>query len=206
MSVALVGIAGPSGSGKTTLARMLAERIGPDAVTLIPLDAYYRDLAALEPRLRQQRNFDCPEALDVDLMTRQLGELARGEAVELPAYRFDTHTRAPRGTIITPADAVIVEGLFTLYWKQLRELLRLKIFVDVDDAVALSRRTARDVRERGRTPDSVRRQYESTVRPMGDRYVRPTKQHADLVLDGTRPLDELVSELIGRWPVRGARE
>jgi len=204
LNVALVGIAGPSGSGKTSLARALVEHFGQDAVTLVPLDAYYRDLAALGPQLRLQQNFDAPEALDAELMIRQLAELARGQAVEMPVYRFDTHTRAPHGTIVAPARSVIVEGLFTLYWPLLRELLQLKVFVDVDDDVGLSRRIERDVNERGRTPASVRRQYESTVRPMYERYIRPTRDHADLVLDGMRPLDELVSELTARWPVRGA--
>jgi uridine kinase len=205
LNVALVGIAGPSGSGKTSLARALVDHFGQDAVTLVPLDAYYRDLAALGPQARLQRNFDTPEALDAELVTRQLADLARGQAVEMPVYRFDTHTRAPHGTIAAPAKNVIVEGLFTLYWPLLRELLQLKVFVDVDDAVGLSRRIERDVRERGRTPASVQQQYELTVRPMYERHVRPTKDHADLVLDGQRPLDELVSEVIDRWPVRGAR-
>lgn len=204
MSVALVGIAGPSGSGKTCLARALVEHLGPEAVTLIPLDAYYRDLTDLEPQLRSQSNFDSPEALDDRLMIRQLGGLAQGRSVELPVYRFDTHTRAPRGTLVAAASTVIVEGLFALYWVRLRELLKLKVFVDIDGEAALSRRIERDVQERGRTPESVRRQYERTVRPMYERYILPTRDRADVVLDGTRPVDQLVNELLERWPVRAA--
>lgn len=206
MSVALVGIAGPSGSGKTSLARALVGHFGRDAAMLVPLDAYYHDLDDLEPGLRRLRNFDSPEALDEELMLRQLGGLAHGRSVEVPVYRFDTHTRAPRGTLVAPARTVIVEGLFTLYWARLRDLLKLKVFVDVDSGVALSRRIERDVEERGRSPISVRRQYERTVRPMYERHVLATKEHADLVLDGTRPLDELVSELLACWPVRAVRE
>ena len=206
MSVALVGIAGPSGSGKTCLARALAEHLGRDATTLIPLDAYYRDLADLEPQLRSRSNFDSPEALDDALMARQLEGLAQGRSVEVPVYRFDTHTRAPRGALVAPARTVIVEGLFTLYWGRVRELLKLKVFVDIDSRVALSRRIERDVQERGRTPESVRKQYELTVGPMYERHVLPTRDHADLVLDGTRPVEELVSELLERWPVGVARE
>jgi uridine kinase len=203
LSVVLVGIAGPSGSGKTSLARALVERLGPEATTLIPLDAYYRDLIDLEPTLRSQSNFDAPDALDDRLMIRQLDGLARGRSVEVPVYRFDTHTRAPRGTLVAAASTVIVEGLFTLYWSRVRELL--KLFVDIDSEAALSRRIERDVRERGRTPESVRRQYELTVRPMYERHVLPTRTHADVVLDGTRPVEELVNELLERWPVATAR-
>jgi uridine kinase len=206
LSVALVGIAGPSGSGKTSLARALAEHLGRDATTLIPLDAYYRDLADLEPQLRSRSNFDSPDALDDALMTRQLEGLAQGRSVEVPVYRFDTHTRAPRGALVAPASAVIVEGLFTLYWGRVRELLKLKVFVEIDSRVALSRRIERDVQERGRTPESVQKQYELTVRPMYERHVLPTRDHADLVLDGARPVQELVSELLERWPVGVARE
>ena len=163
------------------------------------------DLAALEPRLRLQRNFDSPEALDEELLARQLAELACGRAVEVPVYRFDTHTRAPRGTIVTPTKTVIVEGLFALYWARVRNLLQLKVFVDIDDGVSLARRIERDVNERGKSEASVRRQSELTVRPMCERHVRPTRDHADLVVDGTRPLDELVTAVTARWPVRVAR-
>ena len=205
MTVALVGIAGPSGSGKTSLARALVEHLGPAAATLVPLDAYYHDLAALEQPLRVQRNFDSPEALDEELLIRQLAELARGRIVEMPVYRFDTHSRAPHGTIVSPAKIVIVEGLFALYWARVRDRLQLKVFVDIDEEIGLARRIERDVNERGRTVASVRRQYELTVRPMFERHVRPTRDHADLVLDGARPLEELVSEMTARWPVRGVR-
>jgi uridine kinase len=205
LSVALIGIAGPSGSGKTSLARALVEHLGRDETTLIPLDAYYRDLADLEPQLRNQSNFDAPDALDHELMIRQLGVLAQGRSVELPLYRFDTHTRAPRGVLVAAANTVIVEGLFTLYWERVRELLKLKIFVDIDSRVALSRRIERDVQERGRTPETVRRQYELTVRPMCECHVLPTRDHADVVLDGMRPVEQLLSELLERWPLRAAR-
>ena len=205
MNVDLVGIAGPSGSGKTSLARALVDYFGPEATRLVPLDIYYRDLSDLEPELRRLRNFDSPESLDEKLMIRQLGGLACGRSAELPIYRFDTHTRAPRGKLVAPARTVIVEGLFALYWPRVRDLLKLKVFVDVDGEVALSRRIERDVRERGRSSESVRTQYQQTVRPMYERHVLPTRDHADLVLDGARPIDELVSELRARWPVRAVR-
>jgi len=123
----------------------------------------------------------------------------------MPVYRFDTHTREPHGTIVAPAKTVIVEGLFTLYWARVRDLLQLKVFVDVDEGVGLARRIERDVSERGRSAASVRGQHELTVRPMYETHVRPTRDHADLVLDGARPLDALVSAVIACWPVPGAR-
>lgn len=206
MSVTMLGIAGPSGSGKSSVARAIVDKLGAAAVTLVPLDAYYHDLERLAPALRREMNFDSPDAIDLALLTRQLRGLARGQAIELPAYRFETHSREPRGKLVAPASTVIVEGLFALYWAEICRLFALKVFVDVEDPVALERRIERDVRERGRTPGAVRAQYEATVRPMYERHVLPTRARADLVLDGRRAAEELVSELLARWPARAVRE
>jgi uridine kinase len=190
----LIGIAGGSGSGKTTLAVRLAAVLG--ATTLVAVDAYYRDLAELDPALREDRNFDVPEALDHELMLGQLAELARGRTVELPGYRFETHTRTAAGRTVRPGRYVLLEGLFALYWPALRDLLDLKIFVDAPHDLCLARRVERDTAERGRTPESVRLQYARTVRPMYERYVLPTRAYADLVLDGTRPVREMVDRVL----------
>jgi uridine kinase len=203
-----IGIAGPSCSGKTRLARELVRRLGPSARRL-PLDAYYRDLAALDPSLREDRNFDHPEALDRDLFVEQLARLASGAAVEVPVYHFETHSRAPAGRQVRPGDWLIVEGLFALCWSDVRGLLQTKVFIDSDDALCLSRRLERDVLSRGRSAESVRAQYERTVRPMFERYVLPTRRFADVLLDGADPLEKSAASLLARlegFPTQSERQ
>lgn len=192
-----IGIAGPSCSGKTRLARELVRRLGPSASRL-PLDAYYRDLAALDPALRGDRNFDHPEALDHPLLVEQLVRLAAGSAVEVPVYRFETHSRASAGREVRPGEWLVVEGLFALYWSEVRALLQTKVFIENDDALCLSRRLERDVSSRGRSAASVRAQYERTVRPMFERYVRPTRRFADVLVNGAEPLEKSAASLLAR--------
>jgi len=191
--LALVGIAGPSCSGKTELADRLAARL--DAV-LITLDSYYRDLSQLEPALREELNFDHPGALDRDLMVAQLRSLAGGASIHVPVYDFTSHTRTGSVTTVGPRDWIIVEGLFTLYFDAVRELLNARIFIELDDASCLARRIARDTRLRGRSEDSVRKQYERTVCPMYERYVGPTRKHADIVVRGDDPIEESVDRIV----------
>jgi uridine kinase len=183
----LIGIAGPSGAGKTELAFRLVEALTARAALRVPLDHYYRDLAGLGPALRDNRNFDHPDALDRDLLVAQLTGLARGHEVEMPVYSFDTHTRAAHGRRVAPGGVIVVDGLYSLYWPDVRGLFHTKLFMDADHTTCLARRIARDVRERGRTEASVRAQYELTVRPMYERFVRPTREFADLVLRGEDP-------------------
>ena len=179
---AIIGIAGISCSGKTTLARQLCQ-ILPGAA-ILPLDAYYRDLGHLDPPARSQTNFDAPEALDYPLLLEHLQELARGAAVNRPLYSFATHTRQRATQRLEAAPFLLVEGLFALYWPQVRALYRLAVFVVAPHSVCLQRRLQRDVAERGRTPQSVRHQYQRHVQPMAEKYVLPTQAHADLVVDG----------------------
>jgi uridine kinase len=194
----MIGIAGPSGSGKTELACRLVEALAGRSATLLPLDHYYRDLAGLEPALRDERNFDHPDALDRELLVRQLAALARGAEVEMPVYRFETHTRAGGVRRVRPGQVVVVDGLYSLYWAAVRDLLQLKLFVDAGHETCLARRIARDVRERGRTEESVRTQYERTVRPMYERHVRPTREFADVVLNGDAPPEQNARIVLAR--------
>jgi uridine kinase len=194
----LIGIAGPSGSGKTALAVALAERLGRGRCGILPLDAYYRDLSSLEPELRAVRNFDHPGALDQALLAKHVRRLARGVSVERPIYRFDTHSR-DRGTVtVAPSAVLVLEGLFTLRWGEIRKRLALRVFVEAADELCRSRRIARDTRERGRTERSVGEQCERTVRPMCERYVLPTRRFAELVVRGDRPLGEGVDSILSR--------
>lgn len=181
----LIGIAGPSGSGKTELARRLAAML---PAQIVSLDSYYRELAGLPLQQRALVNFDSPDAIDRDLLFEQLAEIAAGREVAVPVYDFALHTRAPRSHRLRPREFVIVEGLFALYWKEIRELLRTKVFVAAEDQVCFERRLRRDVRERGRSEESVLLQYATTVRPMAAQHVIPTRAYADVVASGTDSL------------------
>lgn len=184
----MIGIAGPSCSGKTELARYLEQEIG---AIRIPLDAYYRDLAGLAPALREGSNFDHPDALDSRLLIDQLRSLSAGRSIEMPLYDFRTHRRRPNRRSVTPGRCVVVEGLFALYFPDVRDLLALSVYLDLEEEQGLQRRLRRDTRQRGRDEASVREQYERTVAPMYRRFVEPTRSHADLLLRGDRPVAEL---------------
>ncbi len=189
----LIGIAGPSCAGKTELAKNLAAVL---AATTISLDAYYRELAHLSLPERARFNFDEPAALDRDLLTSQVRALADGRSIELPVYDFATHARTARTERIVPADFVIIEGLFALYWEDLRALFGTRVFVDAPDAVCLERRTTRDVRERGRTRESVLQQFSETVQPMAALHLRPTRAFAHIIISGLDPLTASVNRVL----------
>jgi uridine kinase len=179
----LIGIAGPSWSGKTRLAEAL-QALLPGTSVVLSLDCYYLDLAHLPLNERAVCNFDEPDALDRALLRAHIGRLAQGETIERPVYLFAEHTRAKVCERVAAADFVLIEGLFTLYWSEIRNLLDTRVFVQVPDELALFRRLDRDVRERGRSPLSVEQQYASTVRPMCERHLLPTLSHADVVVNG----------------------
>lgn len=181
-----IGIAGPSGAGKSCLAGHVAGRLD---CLVINLDSYYRELAGLSYEERCRFNFDDPSSIDFPLLLEQVRALAAGRAVECPNYDFATHSRRPDTLPCAPRPCIIIEGLFTLHWPELRELLGTKVFVDLADDVCFARRLERDIRERGRTPESVKTQYDTTVRPMAEQYVRPSRLHADLVIAGDATLE-----------------
>jgi uridine kinase len=185
-----LGIAGPSCSGKSSLARYLAIHL-PDGGAVLSLDAYYRDRADLEPETRARLNFDDPEALDLELLDLHLERLAAGAAADRPLYNFATHRREPRTEILAPRAWVVVEGLFALHWEGIRRRYLAAVFVEATEGVCFSRRLARDTTERGRSPDSVRAQFEAQVGPMTRRYVLPDRRYADLVVDGSVPIETI---------------
>ncbi len=190
----LVGIAGASGSGKTTLAHALAESLVDAAV--LSMDAYYRDLAHLDRAARERWNFDAPEAFDWDRFVADLRALRRGETVQRPRYDFTTHTRRLEVEPVVPRRFLIVEGLLVLHYPDVRTLLDTTVFLTVDDQTAVDRRIARDRRDRGRDPDAVRAQYARHVRPMFERYVRPTARWATLTLSGGSSVEINVGLLV----------
>ena len=190
----VIGVGGCSGSGKTSVAKELARILDG---THFPLDHYYRDLSHLPPEQRGQQDFDDPEMLESDLLAQHIGELSKGRAIDRPLYDFSTHCRVlDEAERIEPGRVVVVDGIFALHYNGLHPLYDLAIYVDTPDVICFTRRLARDVRERGRTPESVRRQYDATVRPMAEKYVRPSAQYAGLVLDGTTSLDWLVEQVL----------
>ena len=178
----------------------MAGRLG---APILSLDSYYRDMAHLPLEERARTNFDEPGALDADLLIAQVRSLASGDRIERPVYDFARHTRAPEIEELAPAEYVIVEGLFTLYWEALRRLYGTKVYVEADDALCFARRMERDVRERGRSPESVRWQYNETVRPMAERYVYPARLFADVIVSGTAPLAESAALVLSHLKNQG---
>jgi len=182
MSVLSIGIAGGTASGKTTVARRIAEALEGHPVVFLDQDSYYADLSHLSPEERRKINFDHPDAFDVPLLVEQLRTLQQGLPIEKPVYSFQQHTRTSETLTVDPAPVVVVEGILVLALEAIREQLDLKIYVDTDDDVRVARRIERDVRERGRTLESVVQQYFATVRPMHWSFIEPSKRYADVIL------------------------
>ena len=190
----VMGIAGTSGSGKTTLSVELARELNG---VHFPLDNYYLDLSHLPFTERVRANFDDPALIESVLLVNHVAVLARGEAIERPLYDFSHHIRVRGQTeTVRPGPLVLVEGLFALYYKNLLPIYHLRIYVDTPDDVCFDRRMRRDMTERGRSAESVRLQYEATVRPAGIAFVRPSAANADLTLDGTAALDWKVEQVL----------
>lgn len=190
----LIGIAGPSGAGKTFLAGHLVRALG-DAV-ILPIDAYYPDLGHVPPCRRASLNFDDPAMLDTALLFDHVEDLAHGQSVAQPVYDFAHHTRTREAVAIHPAEFVIVEGLFTLHWAELRRNLHTRVYVDLGDRQCLERRTERDIRERGRTQEYVLQQFETCVLPMAQRYVAPSAHFADVHVYGASDIGQEVAAVL----------
>jgi uridine kinase len=199
----VVAIAGCSGSGKTTLAAELARTLGG---VPYPLDNYYRDLGHLPLAERAQQNLDDPAMIESPLLATHIAALARGEAVERPLYDFATYVRIEGRTETVQAGAfLVVEGIFALYYPEILPFCNLRVYVDTPDELCFERRLKRDIEQRGRTPESVRRQYDATVRPASLAFVRPSARNANLIVDGTAALDWKVEQVLGEMGKRGLR-
>ena len=178
------GVAGGTASGKTTVARSILDQVGAHRVAYLPHDAYYRDMSHLPLEQRAQQNYDHPDALESDLLARHIRELCAGRAIQLPVYSFADYTRKPETVTVEPAPVILVDGILIFAEPELRALMDIKIFVDVEADIRLIRRIERDTRERGRTLSTTIFQYLDTVRPMDLEFVQPSRRYADIILPG----------------------
>ena len=186
--ILVIGIAGGTGSGKTTLMNNLIREFS-GVVTVLSHDNYYKRHDELTYEERCRLNYDEPAALETDLMARHLDILRQGGEIDCPVYDFTVHNRSDKTIRISPEKVIIVEGILIFENKELRDLMDIKVFVDTDADVRLCRRIVRDVRERGRTLESVVDQYQTTVKPMHEQYVEPSKKYADIIIpEGGRNL------------------
>jgi len=178
----VIGIAGGSGSGKTTVAQQILNRVGADQIAFIQHDSYYKDLSGLPPTQHANINFDHPNSLDTNLLIQHIATLRHGKPIEIPIYDFSTDSRTNRTFKVEPHRVILVEGILIFADAELRELFDIKIFVDTDSDIRFIRRLERDITERGRTTESVIKQYQATVRPMHLEFVEPSKRYADIII------------------------
>lgn len=181
----LIGIVGGSGSGKTTLANNMAE-IHKGNITIISQDSYYKDLSHLPLQERAKTNFDAPNAIDFEALLKDIKDLKAGKTIQKPLYDFAKHTRQKKVETLSPRHIIIIEGILLFTNKELRDLLDIKIFVDASPEERLLRRIDRDIKERGRTFQSVQKQYLETVAPMYEEHVLPTKKYANIIVPNGR--------------------
>ena len=182
MDTILIGIAGGTGSGKTTLADKLVESFGRDEVSILRHDNYYKRHDDIPFEERAKLNYDHPDAFDTDLLCQHILELKAGKSIEMPVYDYAMHNRSDKTILVHPAPVIVLEGILLFVEKDLCDLMDIKVFVDTDADVRILRRILRDVKERGRSLDSVVTQYLTTVKPMHEQFVEPSKRRADVII------------------------
>lgn len=175
-----IGIAGGSGAGKSWFARRILDRF-PNQTTLIEQDWYYRDLSSLSPRIADSVNFDHPDAIEFDLLLRDLKSLGNGQATRAPGYRYRTHHRVHEENYLAPRQILIVEGLFVLHQPELRKVFDIKVFIEAKDDLRLERRVKRDISQRNYSEAEIRSSWDSKAAPMFDRFVGPSARHANII-------------------------
>jgi uridine kinase len=193
--VKLIGIAGASGSGKTLIANSIIKSLGANKAVIIQEDSYYKDLSNVPYEERLDRNFDHPDAFDHELLVKHLLQLLNGETVSQPIYDYMLHTRLKEIKTVEPRFLIILEGILIFYKTNLRELIDYRVFIDTPLDICFIRRLKRDMEERGRTMDSVIQQYTETVRPMYLQFIEPSKQYADILINGEERNSEAIDIL-----------
>lgn len=200
----VIGIAGGSGSGKTTVANVVLEQVGEQKIAFLAHDAYYKDLSDLPYSQRAKINFDHPNSLDTELIIQHVVSLKNWQSIQLPIYDFKTHTRTDQSVPVEPQAVIIVEGILIFAEPELRKLFDVKIFVDTDPDIRFIRRLKRDISERGRTTQTVIKQYLDTVRPMHLKFVEASKRYADVIIPeggyNTVALDMVVARIESLLP------
>lgn len=198
MKTTIIGIAGGTGSGKSTLTARLREHFGEHEVSVINHDSYYKRHDELPYEERCKLNYDHPDSFDTELLIEHLRALRRGETVQVPVYNYSVHNRSDKTVTVSPAPVIIVEGILIFDSAELCSMMDLKVFVDTDADVRILRRIVRDVKYRGRTLDSVVKQYLTTVKPMHEQFVEPSKRKADLIVpEGGR--NEVALDMLIKW-------
>lgn len=198
MNTVIIGIAGGSGSGKTTLTNRLWKQFGPDEVSVLNHDSYYKRHDELPYEERCKLNYDHPDSFDTPLLVEHLKALRAGQPVKVPIYDYSIHNRTDRSVTVYPAPVIIVEGILIFASPELCEQMDMKVYVDTDADVRILRRIMRDVKQRGRTLDSVVEQYLTTVKPMHEQFVEPSKRKADLIVpEGGR--NPVALQLLIKW-------
>ena len=196
----LVGIAGGTGSGKTSLAVKIVERVGADRCLLIAQDGYYKDGSTLSPAAQAAINYDHPDAFDTSLLVQDLRDLKAGRPVPCLTYDHASYARRVLPDALTPRPVVLLEGILVLAEEPLRRLMDIKLFIDTDADVRILRRLQRDIRERGRSFESVQRQYLESVRPMHLEFVEPSKRYADLIIPEGAENEVALEAVVARIP------
>lgn len=202
MTILTIGIAGGSGSGKTTIAQKITEKVGRHRISFIEMDSYYKDLSHLPHDERAKYNFDHPASLDIELFIEHLKLLKSGMPIEKPEYSFVTHSREKDTTRVFPQPVVILEGLLLFENRFVRDLIDIKTYVETPSDVRFIRRLMRDIKERGRTAESVVSQYYRTVRPMHQAFIEPTREYADIIIPWQDYNDVAVDMVIHRIEAR----
>lgn len=204
----IIGLAGGTGSGKTTVANVILDRVGADSIVFLPHDAYYKDLTHLPKAQRDLLNFDHPDSLESDLLVQHLRELREWKSIEIPVYDFTIHSRTDRIEKIVPQPIILVEGILIFVEPILRDTFDVKIFVDTPPDIRFIRRLERDIEERGRSLESVIRQYQTTVRPMHLEFVEPSKRYADVIIPeggfNTVAMDMVVARIESMLPSKSS--
>ena len=195
MNSMIIAIAGGTGSGKSYLTRNLANAYPKNQILIIEQDSYYKDISHLEYEDRCNQNFDHPDAIDSILIETHLKQLLSGKTINSPRYNFFKHLREKKEKKIKQRPLIIMEGILLLHYIRLHKFYTLKVFIETPELVRINRRMERDIKFRGRTKDSIEKQYYSTVKPMHEKFVQPSKSYSDIVIDGTAFINRSINQI-----------
>ena len=199
-NIKIIGIAGGSGSGKTRLVKNILSEVDENKITSIEIDSYYKDLKKISFEERCKNNFDHPNSIDFELLHKDLEKILDNQSTKTPVYDYKTHTRKDEFKKISTQKIILIEGILTFYDKRVRDILDMKIFVDTDEKARIERRIKRDIRSRKRTYESIMHQFQSTVIPMHNKFIQPTKKYADFIITrgvkNTVAMEKVISNII----------